>query len=82
MRKATVFSIAIFLVVCGLCNAALAQKATVLRVVTIKTDNVPAYVAEIEKGKQLQKSMGLSGHDTCLAGAIRRAGSWNRGGEH
>jgi len=60
MRKATVFSIVIFLVVCALSNAALAQKATVLRVVTIKTDNVPAYVAEIEKGRQVQKSLGLS----------------------
>jgi hypothetical protein len=60
MRKATVFSVVIFLVVCALSNAAFAQKATVLRVVTVKTDNVAAYVAEIEKGRQLQKSMGLS----------------------
>jgi hypothetical protein len=61
MKKTTIFSLVIFLFVCALSNAALAQKATVLRVVTVKTDNVPAYVAEIEKGKQLQKSIGLSG---------------------
>ena len=60
MKKTTVFSLVIFLVVCALSNAALAQKATVLRVIRVKTDNVAAYVAEIEKGRQLQKSLGSS----------------------
>jgi hypothetical protein len=60
MKKTTVFSLVLFLVVCALSNAALAQKATVLRVIRVKTDNVAAYVAEIEKGRQLQKSLGSS----------------------
>jgi len=61
MRKNTAISVVILLVVFALSSAAFAQKATVLRVVTVKTDNVAAYVQEIEKGKQLMKSLGLQG---------------------
>jgi len=61
MRKATVFSIVIFLVVCALSNAALAQKGPVSRVIIVKTDNLGAYVQQIEKGKTLMKSLGMQG---------------------
>ena len=60
MKKKTVLSLVIFLVVCALSNASLAQKATVLRVIRVKTDNVAEYAAELEKGRQLQKSLGSS----------------------
>src|SRR3989442_14665921 len=61
MRRNTVISIVILLVVFALSSAVLAQKGTALRVVVVKTDNVPAYVQDIEKGRQLSKSMGLQG---------------------
>ena len=61
MRRNTAISIVILLVVFVLSSAAFAQKATALRVVVVKTDNVAAYVQEIEKGRQLAKSMGLQG---------------------
>jgi len=32
-----------------------------MQVVVVKTDNVAAYVQEIEQGKQLMKTMGLQG---------------------
>jgi hypothetical protein len=59
MRKSTAMAVVIFLVVCTLSGAAFAQKSTVLRVVVIKTDNAAAYVQEIEKGRQLMKSLGV-----------------------
>jgi hypothetical protein len=61
MRKNTVLAVVILLLVCFASGAALAQKATVLRVVVIKTDNPTAYVQEIEKGRQIMKSLGLQG---------------------
>ena len=42
----------------GMSSAAFAQKATVLRVVVVKTDNVAAYVQQIEKGKEIMKKAG------------------------
>ncbi len=59
MRRNTVAAVVVLLIVMGLCSGAFAQKATVLRVVVVKTDNVAGYVQEIEKGRQLMKSMGL-----------------------
>jgi hypothetical protein len=51
----------ILLVVCLASSAAFAQKATVLRVVVVKTEDPAAYTAEIEKGRQLMKSLGIQG---------------------
>jgi hypothetical protein len=50
---------AIFLL-CAASSAAFAQKATVLRVVVVKTDNTTAYAQEIEKGRQIMKSLGIT----------------------
>src|SRR5262245_35237721 len=44
----------------GLANSARAQKSTVVRVVVVKTDNPAAYAAELEKGKELLKKLGVS----------------------
>ena len=50
---------AILLLVCAASSAAFAQKAIVLRVVVVKTDNPAAYAQEIEKGRQVMKSLGV-----------------------
>jgi len=44
----------------GMSGAAFAQKTTVLRVVVIKTDNVAAYLQEIEKGREIMKKIGVT----------------------
>jgi len=49
----------ILLVLAALSSTAFAQKATVLRVVVVKTDDVAAYVQEIDKGRQVMKSIGI-----------------------
>jgi hypothetical protein len=59
MRKKPAVAVVVLFVVAALSSAAVAQKSTVLRVVTVKTDNPAAYVQEIEKGRQLMKSMGI-----------------------
>jgi len=63
MRERTARSVVmigvILLLVCSASSAAFAQKGTILRVVVIKTDNPAAYVQEIEKGRQIMKSLGL-----------------------
>jgi len=51
----------ILLLVCAASSAAFAQKATVLRVVVVKTDDPAAYAQEIEKGRQVMKSLGVQG---------------------
>ena len=51
----------ILLLVCAATSAAFAQKATVLRVVVVKTDDPAAYAQEIEKGRQVMKSLGVQG---------------------
>ncbi len=51
----------ILVLVCAASSAALAQKATVLRVVVVKTDDPAAYAQEIEKGRQVMKSLGVQG---------------------
>ncbi|MGH9503486.1 MAG: hypothetical protein ACRD20_11610 [Terriglobales bacterium] len=61
MRRNTVIAAVILLLVCAASSAAFAQKATVLRVVVVKTDNPTAYVQEIEKGRQIMKSLGVPG---------------------
>ena len=59
MRKSTATAAVILLVVCAMSSAALAQKPTVLRVVVVKTDDPVAYAQEIEKGRQVMKSIGI-----------------------
>jgi len=61
MTRSVVMAGVILLVVCLGSSAAFAQKATVLRVVVVKTEDPAAYAAEIEKGKQLMKSLGIQG---------------------
>jgi ABC-type sugar transport system substrate-binding protein len=51
----------ILLLVCAASSAAFAQKATVLRVVVVKTDDPAAYAQEIEKGRQVMKNLGVQG---------------------
>lgn len=54
-----VMAVVICLLVCVASSAAFAQKGTVLRVVVVKTDNPAAYVQEIDKGRQIMKSLGV-----------------------
>jgi hypothetical protein len=61
MTRSVVMAGVILLVVCLGSSAAFAQKATVLRVIVVKTEDPAAYAAEIEKGKQLMKSLGIQG---------------------
>jgi hypothetical protein len=59
MRRNTAMAVVVFFVVAALSSAAFAQKATVLRVVTVKTDDPAAYAQELEKGRQIMKSIGI-----------------------
>ena len=59
MVRKTVLSLGALLLVLGLSGAAFAQKATVLRVLVVKTDNPTAYAQELTKGIELMKSMGI-----------------------
>ena len=59
MRKNAVMTIVVLLIVAAMSSAALAQKATVLRVVVVKTDDPAAYAQAIEKGKVVMKSLGI-----------------------
>ena len=65
MRNRSIRNIAtavvILLLVCAASSVAFAQKATVLRVVVVKTDDPAAYAQEIEKGRQVMKSLGVQG---------------------
>ena len=44
----------------GLAGPALADSTVVLRVISVKTDDVTAYVHELDKGRQIIKRLGLS----------------------
>jgi hypothetical protein len=57
LRNAVRLCLVLF--VLAMSSAAFAQKTTVLRVVVVKTDNVAAYVQEIEKGKEILKKAGV-----------------------
>ena len=59
MRRNTVVTFALLVVAFAFSGTAIAQKATVLRVIIVKTDNLPAYVQELEKGKALMKNLGI-----------------------
>ena len=59
MKKSTTLAVGILLAICAMSSTALAQKATVLRVVVVKTDDPAAYAQELEKGRQVMKSLGI-----------------------
>ena len=59
MLRKTAFMFVVLVLILGMSSAAFAQKSTVLRVV-IKTDNVPAYLQLLEKGKEIQRKIGLT----------------------
>jgi hypothetical protein len=59
MRRNAAMAVVALLFVCAATSAAFAQKATVVRVVVVKTDNPAAYAQEIEKGRQVMKGLGV-----------------------
>ena len=59
LTRNAAMAVVIFLLVCVASSAAFAQKATVLRVVVVKADNPAAYAQELEKGRQIMKSLGV-----------------------
>jgi hypothetical protein len=59
MRRNAAMAVVALLFVCAASSAAFAQKATVVRVVAVKTDNPAAYAQEIEKGRQIMKGLGV-----------------------
>src|SRR6202162_4027976 len=61
MKKSAAIAVVTFLAIFAMSSAAVAQKATVLRVVVVKTDDPAAYAQELEKGKQIMKSLGIQG---------------------
>jgi len=56
-RKMALVCLTLALVL-GVSGAAWGQKATVLRVVVVKTDNMAAYVDAIGKGREIMKKLG------------------------
>src|ERR1700730_18085013 len=60
MLRKTVFALVALTLMLGMSSAAFAQKTTVLRVVIIKTDDVSAYLQQLEKGKEIMKKLGIS----------------------
>jgi hypothetical protein len=59
MRRNAAMAVVVLLLVCAASSAAFAQKATVVRVVVVKTDNPAAYAQEIEKGRQIMKGLAV-----------------------
>ena len=59
LTRISVMAVVAMLLVCVASSAAFAQKGTVLRVVVVKTDSPAAYAQEIEKGRQIMKSLGI-----------------------
>jgi ABC-type sugar transport system substrate-binding protein len=60
MLRKTTFALVVLTLMLGMSNAAFAQKTTVLRVVVIKTDDVSAYLQQLEKGKEIMKKLGIT----------------------
>ena len=54
-------SLLLLLLAVSLCmsSAAFAQKGTVLRVVIVKTENVQAYLDQLDKGTEVMKKLGV-----------------------
>ncbi len=61
MRRNAAMAVVVLLILAALSGVAFAQKATVLRVVIVKTEDPAAYSQELEKGKQIMKSLGIQG---------------------
>ena len=61
MRRNAAMAIVVLLILAALSGVVFAQKATVLRVVIVKTEDPAAYSQELEKGKQIMKSLGIQG---------------------
>jgi hypothetical protein len=59
MLRKTAFAFVVLTLMLGMSSAAFAQKTTVLRVVVIKTDDVSAYLQQLEKGKEIMKKLGV-----------------------
>ncbi len=59
MLKRTALMLVGFALMLGLSSAAFAQKATILRVVVVKTDNPGLYIQELQKSKELLKKLGI-----------------------
>ena len=60
MLRKTAFALVVLTLMLGMSSAAFAQKTTVLRVVIIKTDDVSAYLQQLEKGKEIMKKLGIT----------------------
>ena len=60
MLRKSAFAFVVLALFLGMSSAAFAQKTTVLRVVTIKTDDVSAYLQQLEKGKEIMKKLGIT----------------------
>ena len=60
MLRKIAFVLVLLALCLGVSNAAFAQKTAVQRVVVIKTDNVAAYVQLIDKGREIQKKLGIT----------------------
>ena len=60
MLRKTAFAFVVLTLMLGMSSAAFAQKTTVLRVVIIKTDDVSAYLQQLEKGKEIMKKLGIT----------------------
>lgn len=58
VRKAASLCLILVLSLCVL-SPAFAQKATVLRVLIVKSDNISAYLQELERGKEMMKKLGI-----------------------
>jgi glycine cleavage system H lipoate-binding protein len=58
LRKIS-FLLVMLTLILGISSAAYAQKATVQRVVVVKTDNVDAYVQMIAKAAAIEKKLGI-----------------------
>jgi ABC-type sugar transport system substrate-binding protein len=59
LRK-TAFVFVVLTLMLGMSSAAFAQKATVARIVVVKTDNVAAYLQALENGKEIMKKIGIT----------------------
>ena len=59
LTRTSAMAVVVLLLVCAGSSAAFAQKGTVLRVVVVKTDSPAAYAQELEKGRQIMKSLGI-----------------------
>ena len=59
MTRKAVFLLVVVALVLSMASAASAQKATVLRVLIVKSDNIAAYLEELNKGKEIMKRLGV-----------------------